>query len=78
MCVKGMVAIVKVRDRSIFMGIRDREMSGGLGQNNRWPRISKSLKIQRVIQDIVSNARLTDAEGQNASIDDKTLRLSQF
>ena len=53
-------------------------MSGGLGQNNRWPRIPKSLKIQRVIQDIVSNARLTDAEGQNASIDDKTLRLSQF
>ena len=59
------------------MGIRDREMSGGLGQNNRWPRISKSLKIQRVIQDIVSNARLTDAEGQNASIDDRNLQLSQ-
>ena len=69
---------VSIRDRSIFMGTRDREMSEGVGQNNWWSRISKSLKIQEVIQDIVPNARLIDAEGQNASIDDKNLRLSQF
>ena len=51
------------------MEIRDREMSDGLGQNNRWPRVSKSLETQKVIQDIASNARLIDVEGQNASIE---------
>ena len=33
------------------------------GQNNRWSRISKSLKTLEVIQDIVSNARPIDAGG---------------
>ena len=41
-------------------------MSGGLGQNNRWSRISKSLKTQEVIQGVVSNVRLIDAEGQKS------------
>ena len=62
-------------DRSILVGIRDREISGGLGQNNR---LSKSLKTHKVFQDIASNAGLIDAEGQNASINDKNLRLTQF
>ena len=62
----------------MFMGLRDREMCDGLGQNNRLPRISKSLKTHKVFQDIASNAGLIDAEGQNASIDDKNLRLTQF
>ena len=40
--------------------------------------VPKTPKTQEVIQDIASNARLIDGEGQNTSIDDKNLRLSQF
>ena len=35
-------------------------MSGGLGQNNQWLRISESLKTKKVIQGIPSIARLID------------------
>ena len=40
-----------------------------LGSNDRWSHIFKSVKTQEVIQDIASNARLIDVEGQNASIE---------
>ena len=60
------------------MGIRDREMSDGLGQNNRWFRMSISLKIQEVIQDIASNAGLNHTEGQKAAINDKISHFLNF
>ena len=55
------------------MGIWNQEMSPGLGQNNRWHRISKSFKTQKFIRGIASNARLIGAEGHYTSIDDKIL-----
>ena len=44
----------------LFIWIWDRKMSGGLGQNNQWLRISESLKTKKVIQGIPSIARLID------------------
>ena len=44
----------------LFIWIWDREMSGGLGQNNQWLRISESFKTKKVIQGIPSIARLID------------------
>ena len=40
-----------IRDRSIFMGIRDRELNSRIDLNNWWSCISKSLETQGVIQD---------------------------
>ena len=59
------------------MEIRDREIEF-FGLNNRWSRISKSLKTKEVIQDIASNAGLIHAEGQKAAIDDKISHFLNF
>ena len=64
-----------IRDRSIFTGIQDREMSGMLGRNNWLPSISKSLKAQNVNEDITPNTRPIDAEGQ---IDLNLTKISGF
>ena len=70
-----MVVLIKkkravLKDQSIFMGIRDREIEF-LDHNKRWSSISRSLKTQEVIQHISSNAGLIHAEGQKAAIGEK-------
>ena len=66
-----------MKDQSIFMGIRDREIEF-FDHNKRWSSISRSLKTQKFIQDMASNAVLIHAEGQKAAIDDKISHFLKF
>ena len=68
---------IVMKEHSIFMGIRDREIEF-FDHNKRWSSISRSLKTQKVIQDMTSNAVLIHAERQKAAIDDKISHFLNF